>query len=239
VKAAIVRLRRRADNVAVGLLTAMFLTFLIQIGSRYVFNARSAGRSKLCLTLLAVGGVLGRGLQRRGPRPRQVRPVLSRGLEEGPAHSRACLGRCHRGRLCSRLCRDLDYITFYDIKKSATLRIRLDIVFSVYGVFAVAIIARYTLRAVSLARGADPDPRYRRTTGEAADMSFAFAACLIALFALAGIGAPIALSMIVAAVVYLAPRARTSGLPPSRSSRASTTASSSWRCRCSSSPPTS
>ncbi len=35
-------------------------------------------------------------------------------------------------------------------------------------------------------------------------MSFQFALCLVALFALAGIGAPVALSMIVAALVYLA-----------------------------------
>ncbi len=35
-------------------------------------------------------------------------------------------------------------------------------------------------------------------------MSVAFALCLLTLFALAGIGAPIALSMIVAAIVYLA-----------------------------------
>ena len=35
----------RAENVAVGLLTAMFLTFLLQIVSRYVLNCRSAGRS--------------------------------------------------------------------------------------------------------------------------------------------------------------------------------------------------
>ena len=32
-------LQARADDVAVGLLTAMFLAFILQITSRYVFNA--------------------------------------------------------------------------------------------------------------------------------------------------------------------------------------------------------
>ncbi len=40
----------------------------------------------------------------------------------------------------------LDYITFYKIKKSANLRIRLDYVFSIYGVFLAALIIRYGWR---------------------------------------------------------------------------------------------
>ena len=51
----------------------------------------------------------------------------------------------------------VDYITFYKIKKSSTLRIRLDYVFSIYGVFAVAIIVRYLVRAVAIVRGRSPD----------------------------------------------------------------------------------
>jgi C4-dicarboxylate transporter DctQ subunit len=42
----------------------------------------------------------------------------------------------------------LDYITFYKIKKSASLRIRLDYVFSIYGVFLVALVVRYGWRTV-------------------------------------------------------------------------------------------
>jgi tripartite ATP-independent transporter DctM subunit len=43
-------------------------------------------------------------------------------------------------------------------------------------------------------------------------MTLAFAACVVALFLLAGIGAPIALSMIVAAIVYLAMKGQDLGL---------------------------
>jgi hypothetical protein len=43
------------------------------------------------------------------------------------------------------------------IERSGTLGIRLDYIFSVYIVFALAIIARYTLYAIRITRGADPD----------------------------------------------------------------------------------
>jgi TRAP-type C4-dicarboxylate transport system permease small subunit len=56
------------------------------------------------------------------------------------------------------------YISFEHIKKSATLRIPLDYVFSVYGVFMVAIIIRYVLRVWRTIRGVDDD-RVEEATG--------------------------------------------------------------------------
>jgi hypothetical protein len=44
-------------------------------------------------------------------------------------------------------------VTFYKIKKSVTLGIRLDYVFSVYLVFAIAIILQYALRCWRIATG--------------------------------------------------------------------------------------
>ena len=54
----------------------------------------------------------------------------------------------------------LDYITFYKIKSSATLGVRFDIVFSVYGFFAAAMIVRYALQTWFLARGGHPDDHH-------------------------------------------------------------------------------
>jgi hypothetical protein len=62
----------------------------------------------------------------------------------------------HLARFSGRLPATLDYITFYKIKSSNTLGIRLDIVFSVYGVFAVAIIIQYAVRAWKLFNGVSP-----------------------------------------------------------------------------------
>ncbi len=49
------------------------------------------------------------------------------------------------------------YITFYQIKRSAVLGIRLDVVFCIYGIFAGMLVLRYFWRAFVVARGADPE----------------------------------------------------------------------------------
>jgi TRAP-type C4-dicarboxylate transport system permease small subunit len=49
------------------------------------------------------------------------------------------------------------YISFERIKRSATLRIPLNLVFSIYGVFMMAIIVRYLVRLWRVVRGVDDD----------------------------------------------------------------------------------
>lgn len=151
-------LRRRAEGVTAALLAVMFLSFLLQIFTRYVINYPLGWTLEVCLTswlwLVFWGSAF--TLDDRDhvkfdlfyvAASRRAQRVLA--LVSAVAIVAGFL---------AALPATIDYITFYQIKKSATLRIRLDIVFSVYGVFAVAIIARYALRAFKLVRGADPDP---------------------------------------------------------------------------------
>ena len=49
------------------------------------------------------------------------------------------------------------YIGFEKIRRSSTLHIPLDYVFSVYGIFMLAVVVRYGLRLWALIRGGDPD----------------------------------------------------------------------------------
>lgn len=150
-------LHKRAENVAVGLLTAMFLAFVVQIAARYVFNYPLAWTLELCLTLWLWVVFWGAAfclddkahvkfdiLYLAGtPRTRRV-------LAVGSALAIV-------GAMVAALPATLDYITFYKIKKSTTLHIRLDYVFSIYAVFAAAVIVRYSWRAWTLIRGASPD----------------------------------------------------------------------------------
>lgn len=156
-QAALRWLSARADNVAVGLLTVMFLTFILQIASRYVFNVPLGWTVELCLTtwlwvvFWGAAFCLNDGdhvkfdilYEMSGRRMRRLLAAVS---------AIAILAG-----LLSALPATIDYITFYKIKKSATLHIRLDYVFSIYGIFAVAVIARYGLRLISLLRGREPD----------------------------------------------------------------------------------
>ena len=154
-------LRRRADNVAVALLTAMFATFVIQIVSRYVLDAPVGWSVEVCLTtwLWVVFWDAAFGLADQ--RPRQVRHLLPRrrpAPEAGAGASSRPLAIA--GGLIASMPATYSYITFYKIKTSATLHLRLDYVFSVYGIFAVA-----TVLEISLAHRPHPARRRARRRG--------------------------------------------------------------------------
>lgn len=150
-------LKARAENVAVILLTAMFATFIVQIVSRYALNAPVGWTVELCTTLWLWTVFWGSAfcLDDRDhvkfdvvylAMNQRVRRIMALGAALAIA-----------GGMLAALPASIDYITFYKIKKSAVLRIRLDYVFSIYGVFAVAVVTRYLWRAWSLMRGGSPD----------------------------------------------------------------------------------
>lgn len=151
-------LRGRADDVAAGILAVMFVAFLVQIFTRYVINYPLGWTLEVCLTawlwLVFWGAAF--TLDDRDHVKFDLFYVA------GSQRTRRILALVSAVAILvgflAALPATYDYISFYKIKKSATLRIRLDIVFSVYGLFAVAIVARYALRAWQLIRGGNPDP---------------------------------------------------------------------------------
>jgi TRAP-type C4-dicarboxylate transport system permease small subunit len=155
-------LRARADNVAAGLLAAMFVTFIFQIFARYVVlrfypDINIGWTVELCLTLWIWAVFWGTAFCVRenehvkfdilylamGSRGRRVMAIIA--------------ALVIAGGMLAALPATWDYITFYKIKKSAVLKWRLDYVFSIYGVFAAVIIIRYVWRAISIIRGESPD----------------------------------------------------------------------------------
>lgn len=146
-------LKARAENVAAGLLAAMFLTFILQIFTRYVINHPLGWTIEVCLTLWLwlVFWTAAFVLEDRD----HVRFDLFQAATTGRLQRLFALVSAVAiiVGIAAALPASLDYITFYKIKRSATLRIRLDLVFSIYGVFAVAVIVAYALRAWALIRG--------------------------------------------------------------------------------------
>jgi len=144
-----------AENVAAALLAVMFAAFMLQIVSRYVLNNPLGWTLEVCLTawlwlVLWGGGMI---LQERD----HVRfDILYQSVRPGARRVFAILSAVTLViAMAAALPASLDYVTFYEIKSSSTLGIRLDFVFSVYAVFAVALIVRYALRTWHLLRGAD------------------------------------------------------------------------------------
>jgi TRAP-type C4-dicarboxylate transport system permease small subunit len=158
--------RAAALDVAALMLGALFVVFLIQIASRYVFNAPAPWTLEACLTLwLWVVFWGGAFVLREKDHVRfdVIYVAVSRNVRRAFAVvSAIAIG----GGMLAALPATWSYITFYQIKRSAVLGIRLDIVFSIYGIFAAVLVVRYLWRAFVVARGADPEELDNRGIGD-------------------------------------------------------------------------
>jgi len=139
-------LRRRADDVAVLLLGAMFASFIVQIVSRYVLNHPLGWTLEMCLTtwLWTVFWASSFCLKHDdhirfdmlyNAMGQRVRRVLA-GLSAAAIIATMVVA----------LPGTWDFVSFLQIKKSASLRIPLFYIFSIYMVFMVATIAAYGWR---------------------------------------------------------------------------------------------
>jgi C4-dicarboxylate transporter, DctQ subunit len=158
--------RMVALDIAALMLGALFIVFLIQILSRYVFNAPALWTLEACLTLwlwvVFWGGAF--VLQEKDHvRFDVLYLAVGRNLRRAFALvSAIAIG----GGMLAALPATWSYITFYQIKRSAVLGIRLDIVFSIYGIFAAMLVIRHFWRAILIARGADPEALDKRAVSD-------------------------------------------------------------------------
>lgn len=143
----------RADDVAVLLLSAMFLAFVLQVTARYVFNAPLEWTQELCLTTWLWTVFWGSAFCLRdqdhirfdmlynavGGRTRRVFAALS--------------AAAIVVALLAALPGTWSFVSFLTIKKSASLRIPLAYVFGIYLVFMVAVVVVYGTRLVQILRG--------------------------------------------------------------------------------------
>lgn len=155
-RAAAAWLRRRAENIAAGMLAVMFAAFIVQILFRYVFNYPVGWTSELTVVLWLWLVLWGAAF------------VLKESEEIRFDLLAAAVGR--QGRIAMGIAAALalvvlygasfkasfDYVTFMKVEKSSYLKIRMDWLFSIYLVFLVAVIVRYVWLLWQLVRGRDP-----------------------------------------------------------------------------------
>ena len=149
--------RRRAENIVAGLLGIMFLSFIVQIVFRYVFNFPIGWSSELSVVAWLYMTLIGSAFWLR--ESDEIRfDLLSGAL--GPT------GRRVLGLVVAvaavvlfgmALPATIKYVTFMKVESSSYLKVRLDILYSVHVVFAVAVIVRYAWSIVSLLRGEAPE----------------------------------------------------------------------------------
>jgi TRAP-type C4-dicarboxylate transport system permease small subunit len=150
-------LRRRAENIAAGLLAVMFLAFIVQIVFRYLFNFPGGWAAELTvaawlwLVLFGSAFVL------------SEKEEIRFDLIYSAVRPRARIGMAVVGALAivvlygASLKASFDYVSFMKVEKASYLKIRMDWMYSIYVIFLVAIIARYVWLLSRLLRGHDPE----------------------------------------------------------------------------------
>ena len=158
-------LRRRAENVAAGLLAVMFVAFLVQIVFRYALNFPIGWTSELTiitwlwLVLWGAAFVVKESEEIRfdliysavGRRTRRAMGVIT--------------GVAILVLYAGSLPATIDYVQFMKVESTAYLKIRFDWLYSIYIVFAVAVIVRYVWILSQLLRGKDADESDSTTIG--------------------------------------------------------------------------
>jgi TRAP-type C4-dicarboxylate transport system permease small subunit len=146
-------LRRRAENIAAAMMAVMFAAFVIQIVFRYFLNfpvGWSSELSVICwlyMVLLGSAFWLREGEEIRfdliegsaGPRVRRIIGILVAAVTVV--------------LFAMSLPATISYVSFMKVESSSYLKIRLDILYSVYVVFVVAVIVRYAWKVWAGLRG--------------------------------------------------------------------------------------
>lgn len=150
-------LRHAANAIAAAMLAAMFLTFLLQIFSRYVLAEPFGWTLELCLTLW-VWLVFWSCAFTVKHEDHVTFDLFYHGVSPKVRRIFALFGAVAVviGFACS-LYPTWDYIDFLRIKKSAVMRIPMRTVYSIYAVFLIAVIATYIWRAYQVARFGAPE----------------------------------------------------------------------------------
>ncbi|MDF1619565.1 TRAP transporter small permease [Pseudothioclava nitratireducens] len=151
---------RGVNVVAAGMLAAIFITFLIQIAARYVlthfgWKLELGWTIELNLTLWLWLVLFTCAFVLRERDHVKFDLIYS---HVSPAKKRVFAVLAASSivvALVAAMPDTWDYVSFYKIKKSPTLRIRLNYVFVIYLVFAAVLILRYGWRIVDVLRGRD------------------------------------------------------------------------------------
>jgi C4-dicarboxylate transporter DctQ subunit len=150
-------LYRLAENVAVGLLAAMFLAFIVQIVFRYLFNFPIGWTSELTIVTWLWLVLWGSAFVLK--EKEEIRFDLVYGAVG--RRTRIAMGIVFSVAVVvlygASLKPSFAYVSFMKVERSSYLHIRLDWLYSIYVIFLVAVIVRYLWLLWQLVRGRDPE----------------------------------------------------------------------------------
>jgi TRAP-type C4-dicarboxylate transport system permease small subunit len=150
-------LRRRAENVAAAMIAVMFGAFILQIAFRYLLNFPIGWTSELTVIMWLWLVLWGAAFVVK--ENEEIRFDLLSGA----------VGK--RGRIAMAVVTAValvvlyaasfpaayKYVTFMKVEKTSYLKIPFDWLFSIYLIFAIAVIVRYLWLLSHLLRGEEPE----------------------------------------------------------------------------------
>ena len=146
-------LQRRAENVMAALLGVMFVAFLVQIVFRYFFNFPVGWTSELTVATWLWLVLWGSAFVLKEKEEIRVDLVYS----AVGRRTRRVMGILMSVSLVALYGMSFPatwkYVTFMKVERSSYLHIRLDWMYSIYVIFAAAIIVRYVWILWQLVRG--------------------------------------------------------------------------------------
>lgn len=151
-------LHRRAENLLVLAITAMFVAFLLQIVFRYFMNLPVAWTEEVCVMAWVWGILWGSAFVTRDEEEIRFDMVYAHVKPRTRRIFRALAGSIFVVVMLIALPATWGYVNFMKVETSAALRIPMSWVFSVYLIFAVAMIVRHALIVWQSIRGIDPQP---------------------------------------------------------------------------------
>jgi TRAP-type C4-dicarboxylate transport system permease small subunit len=150
-------IRRRAENVVSGLLGIMFAAFIVQIAFRYLFNFPIGWSSELSVIAWLYMVLIGAAFWLK--ESEEIRFDLLAGAL-GP-RARRVIGILVAAATVALFAMSVpaawSYVTFMKVESTSYLKIRLDLLYSVYLFFAAAVVVRYAWKAWQLLRGVDAE----------------------------------------------------------------------------------
>ena len=150
-------LRRRAEDVAAILFMVMFLAFIIQIVTRYVINFPLGWTFELSILCWVWGILWGAAFVVR--ERDEIRFDVVYGLlgERTRRYLTIVTGFALIALYGISLPAVTDYVLFMRVEHTAYMKIRFDIAFFVYVIFAVAVLVRYAWLTWHALRGEAPE----------------------------------------------------------------------------------
>ncbi len=159
-------LRRRAENLLVLMITAMFVAFILQIIFRYFLNLPVAWTEEVCVLTWLWGILWGSAFVTRDDEEIRFDMVYGQVSAKTRRVFRAVAGLIFVTVMAVALPATWSYISFMKVEKTASLGIPLNWVFSVYLLFAVSMMLRHLVIIWQAVRD-DEEPVSHSTPGTA------------------------------------------------------------------------